>query len=150
MLVLPPRGSELLIRWIFQLSGRRLPQTASSYVCPNISLNVGGQKSSAFERYSIATLGILLQLGVIAYAGAGVYSQGREQDFLHDKESMSAYAFPLMASGTMIMVLGMFLCACVVDRCTSEVIWVVPEHERRTLRLAWLQKGIKFHSTITV
>ena len=123
-----------------------MPQLASNFVYPNVSLNVGGQKSSDFERYSIAALGVFLQLGVIAYAGAGTYTHGHKNDFLHDDEATPGYGFPLLAGGTIIMVFGMFLCAHIVDESTSEEGWIVPKYETRNLRLVWLQKGTKIRS----
>lgn len=120
-----------------------LPQLAFDIVYPNVSLNVGGQKSSDFERYLIAAIGVFLQLGVIAYAGAGTYNHGHKHDFLHDDKAAPGYGFPLLAGGTMIMVFGMFLCARIIDESTSEESWMVPKHERRNLRLVWLQKGMK-------
>lgn len=118
-----------------------LPQLASNFVYPNVSLNVGGQKSSDFERYSIAVLGVFLQLCVIAYAGVGAYTHGHKHDILNEEKATPGYGFPLIAGGTMTMVLGMFLCARVIDESTSEESWVVPKHETRNLRLVWLQKG---------
>lgn len=112
-------------------------------MCPNISLNIGGQKSSDLERWSLAIFGILLQLSVIVFAGFEVlFSETPSLDFWKEKEPPPRYAFPLMAGGIATLILGMFLCAHVIDTSTADESWVVPGHEKRHLRLAWLQKGM--------
>ena len=104
---------------------------------PNISLNVSSQKTSDGELWAIAIIGIFIQLGVIAFAGFGALHGDR---FRKDGKRVVPYAFPLMAGGTVALVLGMFLCAHIIDKNTVETRWV-PESKSRVLSFKWVQKG---------
>jgi hypothetical protein len=104
---------------------------------PNISLNVGGQRTSGLELWAIAVFGIMLQLGVVAFAGVGVFLPGWESSFKKNSKAVVSYAFPLMASGTVTLAVGMLLCAYIIDASTEEKVWKLDDR----VRLAWLQKG---------
>ena len=112
---------------------------------PNISLNVSSQKTSDGELWAIAIIGIFIQLGVIAFAGFGALQGGR---FRKDGKRVVPYAFPLMAGGTVALVLGMFLCAHIIDKNTVETRWV-PESTSGDLSFKWVQKGNNITETST-
>ncbi|KIL95639.1 hypothetical protein FAVG1_00377 [Fusarium avenaceum] len=84
---------------------------------PNISLNVHPQKRA--EIRIAAVIGTLLQLGVLIYAGFATYHHALR---FPKEESLpvSNYAFPCTATGTILLVTGLLLCADVVEKRTAE------------------------------
>ncbi|KAF7939345.1 uncharacterized protein EAE97_007425 [Botrytis byssoidea] len=86
---------------------------------PNISLNIH-PKQNRGELFVAAVLGIILQAGVIVFSAVVAYDNrfgaavgGRP----------SAYAFPTLASGTAVLVIGMGICASVIGESTDECVW---------------------------
>ncbi|KAG5665468.1 hypothetical protein KAF25_009593 [Fusarium avenaceum] len=84
---------------------------------PNISLNVHPQKRA--EIRIAAVIGTFLQLGVLIYAGFATYHHAlrfpKEENL-----PVSNYAFPCTATGTILLVTGLLLCADVVEKRTAE------------------------------
>ncbi|KAF5973492.1 ankyrin repeat protein [Fusarium bulbicola] len=85
---------------------------------PNISLNVHPQKRH--EVRMAAILGPLLQVGVLIYAGFATYYYTMRFP-KEENKPVSNYAFPCTASGTILLVTGLLLCADVVEKRTAEV-----------------------------
>ncbi|KAF7893765.1 hypothetical protein EAF00_007279 [Botryotinia globosa] len=88
---------------------------------PNISLNIH-PKQNRGELFVAAVLGIILQAGVIIFSAFVAYDNrfgaavgGRP----------SAYAFPTLASGTAVLVIGMGICALVIGESTDECVWEI-------------------------
>jgi len=110
---------------------------------PNIALNVCGQRVSKLELKVVALIGILLQLGVIVFAGLSVQKSPVPWNgkFKKDGRPAQAYSFPLMAFGTMALVFGMFICACIVERSSTEMTWNIKEPSGTLVKVAWLQRG---------
>jgi ankyrin repeat protein len=108
---------------------------------PNVGLNLGGQRVSHLEMKVVAVTGLLLQLGVIAFAGLGVYLSTWNQRFKKKGEQVQRHAFPSMVSGTVALVIGMFLCCHIVERSTTEKNWAVNEPDGNRVMVAWLQRG---------
>ncbi|KAF8245467.1 hypothetical protein K440DRAFT_517209, partial [Wilcoxina mikolae CBS 423.85] len=110
---------------------------------PNVSLNVGGQRVSDIELKIVAVVGTLLQGGVVAFAGVAVLHPRWSTMFSkHDQLTVAPFAFPTMAVGTFALVVGMFLCAHIVDGSTVEDRWEITDPRAN---LAWLQKGGKIN-----
>ncbi|KAG5759399.1 hypothetical protein H9Q72_012477 [Fusarium xylarioides] len=84
----------------------------------------------------VASFGILLQLGVLIYFGFITYYPTLK--FKKDDKRVLGYAFPFAAGGTLVLVLGMLLCAHVVDRSTTEVGY--GPAPGREMRMIWLQQ----------
>ncbi|KAK0372576.1 hypothetical protein CLIM01_10071 [Colletotrichum limetticola] len=84
---------------------------------PNITLNSHNITSRA-ELRTAALWGILLQLGLVAYAGCSVYHPAL--GFLKDGNPVARYAFPCHWVGTLLLVVGLLLCAHVVESSTVE------------------------------
>ncbi|KAF5868333.1 putative ankyrin repeat protein [Botrytis fragariae] len=93
---------------------------------PNISLNTH-PKQNMFELALAAILGIVLQAGVIIFSGFVAYDN-RLGAMVGG--APSAYAFPILASGTIILVLGMGICAVVIGKSTDEVAWELKPEEK--------------------
>ncbi|KAG0636075.1 hypothetical protein HOY80DRAFT_1090207 [Tuber brumale] len=108
------------------------PRDADPISTPNISLNICGIRGQG-ELWLFAILGIVLQFGCLIFIGVTRYhpriNWGRDKN--------SGYAYPLMASGTLLLVIGMIACSRVVQASSEEDIWV----SKRSFRILWLQKG---------
>lgn len=105
---------------------------------PNISLNL----SESHSRTAIgifAVMGIILQLGVLAFFAVMTYPAYIRDDFKKDDEAVPEHAFPLAASGTILLVVGLLLCARVVESSTHEQRYKPTEGYE--IRLYWLQQG---------
>ena len=121
---------------------------------PNISLNIhGGSRSS--ELYAAAICGIILQFGVLVFCGFSVYHPRFSKGFPKNGQRIRPYAFPAMATGTIILAIGMVICSFVVEASTEEKAYFAPEttgastgneeHPRPQrdlkVRTIWLQKS---------
>lgn len=92
---------------------------------PNISLNVhahGGSK--VLDLVFVAVVGIVMQFGFLVFVGAGVYHPTWKNNFLKEGQPVASYAYPLLAIGTIFIVLGMMICSAIVERSTEEKRWV--------------------------
>jgi hypothetical protein len=105
---------------------------------PNLGLNIGGQWVSDLELKAIAMVGIILQGGVLAFAGiSGPLSLDSKLEKNH--KPVRLYSFPLMAAGTVGLIVGMFLCANIIERSTAETTWTV--ENSRINKVSWLQRS---------
>jgi len=105
---------------------------------PNIAINIGGQRVSDFEFRAVALIGISLQMGVIVFAGLSVIWPSWKGEFTKGGKPVLPYAFPSMAVGTVALIIGMFLCAHIIERSTAEETWAIQQNQ---MRVAWLQRG---------
>ena len=115
---------------------------------PNMGLNLSDRRVSSTEYYLVATIGFVLQAGVIVFAGVEVYLPIWKKRFEKGGKEYPKYALPLMAVGTVTLVFGMFFCCLIVERSTTEDTWavrkpnkVIKEESKDKVRVAWLQKG---------
>ena len=117
------------------------PTSRNITLVPNIGLNLSGQQMSHFEFRAVALVGVVLQLGVIVFAGAGVNVSHWKQKFENDRRPVLTYAFPFIASSTVAFVIEMFMCCYIIEQCTTEATWYIKEPEGYQIMVAWLQKG---------
>lgn len=104
---------------------------------PNVSLNLNPPKRSG-ERYSLAVLGVIIQLAVLAIDGLVMYYW----KWLKGGLPVQTYAYPLTVVGTVFLVFGMFICAGVINKSTTKVTWVRgPAGEKLKIRILYLQRG---------
>lgn len=123
-------------------SGPGLENATSDLVhVPNIGLNLSEQLVSRLEFWAVAIVGVLLQLGVVVFAGVSVHPPARKQNFEKDGRSVQTPAFPLMAAGTGALVIGMFMCCHIVDQRTTEATWYIEKPNGYRVMVSWLQKG---------
>ena len=115
--------------------------TSNVNLAPNIGLNLSGERVSRLEFKAVAVFGVLLQLGVVVFAGVGVYLAAWKQKFEKDGRPVQRHAFPSMAAGTVALVIGMFMCCHIVERSTTEATWHIKEPDGYRVMVAWLQKG---------
>ncbi|KAG0644016.1 hypothetical protein HOY80DRAFT_858335, partial [Tuber brumale] len=99
---------------------------------PNISLNFCETKGQR-ELWLFAILGFTLQFGSLVFIGVARYH--RKLNWKEDENS--EYAYPLMASGTLLLVMGMMACSHVVQASSVETTWVA----KKKFKILWLQKS---------
>ncbi|KAL7811573.1 ankyrin repeat-containing domain protein [Trichoderma gracile] len=105
---------------------------------PNLLLNCHDRVQRG-EIYLAAAFGVFLQLGALVFFGFITYDPPTKgQFFLKDGKRIVAYAFPCAAGGTVLLVLGLFICAWVVEMSTTETCYEAPNHH---MFVVWLQKG---------
>ncbi|ERF70465.1 hypothetical protein EPUS_04743 [Endocarpon pusillum Z07020] len=103
---------------------------------PNILFNVRPAKSR-LRLYFTAVAGVLLQFGVLVFSGFITYYPTLA--FPKGDSPVIGYAYPLTASGTLLLVLGMLICSFVVEQFTNEETWKTKGG--RKFDLMWLQQG---------
>ncbi|TGO30374.1 hypothetical protein BPAE_0006g01150 [Botrytis paeoniae] len=104
-------------------SKRSQSESNDSDRAPNISLNLH-PKQTTWELFVAAILGIILQVGVMLFSGFVAYND-RFGAMIGGRPS--AYAFPILASGTAVLVFGMGICALVIGQSTDEELWRLGE-----------------------
>ena len=125
---------------ILSSNTNRPPETRNMEgATPNIALNISDRRVSRLEMKAVAMVGVLLQSGVLIFAGFSVLYWPWNVKFDKDGESVKPYAFPLVCTGTATLVLGMFFCSLIVERSTDEEKWDI--NEGKKFQVVWLQKG---------
>ncbi|KAL6887264.1 hypothetical protein HDV57DRAFT_525688 [Trichoderma longibrachiatum] len=104
---------------------------------PNLLLNCHDRVSRR-EIYIYAALGVIIQFDVLIYFGiSSYYLPINHRFFLKVGKRIVGYAFPCAAAGTILLVLGLFICARVVEKSTTETYYKAPNHQ---MFVVWLQK----------
>jgi hypothetical protein len=106
---------------------------------PNLSLNVGIRRPPDWIFWSIAIIGITLQIGVLALAGVGVWMLG--WDLSNGRGSARDYAPIMFIVGTTLLCVGMWGCAFLIGQTTQEVRFQRKAISDREPRLLWIQPG---------
>ncbi|KAK0732028.1 hypothetical protein B0H67DRAFT_679539 [Lasiosphaeris hirsuta] len=88
---------------------------------PNLSLNVGIVKPPDWVLYVIAATGFVLQAGVLALAGTGVWILGWNLNGGGSSSASRDYAPAMFITGTALMCGGMWSCAALIGQTTHEV-----------------------------
>ncbi|KAF4460127.1 ankyrin repeat [Fusarium albosuccineum] len=111
----------------------------NSSTSPNIALNCHNRVKRG-EVKAFAAIGTFLQTGVLLYSGfASQYPILKSKKaFQKGDKEITAYAYPCTAVGTFLVVVGMILCAHVVESSTTEKNHQISESCRG--RLVWLQQ----------
>lgn len=119
--------------------GRKAPMVAPN---PNLSLNIGIRRPPNWILVTIAIVGLVLQIGVLALAGVGVWNLGWN---LSEGGGSAArdYAPIMFIVGTTLLCTGMWGCAFLIGQTTQEVRF---ERKSDTTqggkpRLVWVQPG---------
>ena len=106
---------------------------------PNISLNIH-RGSKTGELYAVALCGIVLQFGMLVFCGLSVYHQEFSRRFPKNGRPVETYAFPIMALGTILLMVGMLICSAAVEITTEEMEYR-PVKAASHVGLLWLQKS---------
>jgi len=89
------------------------------------------------------------------YSGMTVYNQAFKPNFSKGGRTVNTYAYPIMAIGTVTLIIGVALCSAVIEMSSTESEWVVqplmtnsqPSMERSmNVRLLWLQRSNSVNS----
>ena len=110
---------------------------------PNMQLNISINSKSIRKREYIllfcAFLGTTLQLTVLVVSGLTVYYKAL---FNRIGVSNKAYGFPLFATGTLLLVLGMMICSYTIEQSTIERLWLPIKNSANQpeLGIIWLQR----------
>jgi len=109
---------------------------------PNLSLNVGIVKKPDWAFYTIAVAGLVLQVGVLALAGTGVWIL-QWNSSATDSSASRDYAPAMFIVGTVLLCGGMWSCAALIGQTTHEVRFrrAGPLASAHQPRLLWLQPG---------
>jgi hypothetical protein len=108
---------------------------------PNISLNLY-HGSSWKTLAGAAFIGIIVQLGVVAYSGLVTFHPGlrtRIPPYSKETPHLAKLGFILVASGTVLLSLGLITVCNIIETSTSEKEWRVND-QRKELRVMWLQR----------
>ncbi|KAF3168866.1 hypothetical protein TWF751_007621 [Orbilia oligospora] len=93
---------------------------------PNISLNILGDPTSKLELVLVAFTTTILQLGVVAFQITITYFSPFNREFTKGGNPPASYACPLTVAGTLLVMIGMFICAMVVQLKSREDKWLAP------------------------
>ncbi|OPB44973.1 hypothetical protein A0O28_0091110 [Trichoderma guizhouense] len=108
---------------------------------PNLSLNVGIKRKPPSVFWAVAMIGVILQVGVLAFAVLVTYYLRWERDGIRPE----SYACPLTIIGTVLLCGGIFLCAFLVGESTKEQVFRRKQDDRdkQSSRetLYWVQPG---------
>jgi hypothetical protein len=121
---------------------------------PNISLNLH-HGSGLAALAAAAITGIILQSGVVVYAGAVTFNpwlRKRVPPYDDDRPHLAMLGFVLLASGTIILTISLAVVCNVIETSTSEREWVVnhprsiAQSDKTTatpgqLRVMWIQRA---------
>ncbi|RPA82272.1 hypothetical protein BJ508DRAFT_208215, partial [Ascobolus immersus RN42] len=123
---------------------------ASPRLCaPNLFLNLRPQISAKdkWELRGFALVGVILQAGGLAFSGTMAYHPDMRIKLQKEGHPVDSYAYPLATAGTLVLILGMWICSFVIERSTEEESWIVKNpnrknrHSRIPFRVAWIQQG---------
>lgn len=110
-------------------------------IAPNLTLNLSPTLISRLELVTVAAIEVILQVGVLLWAGLAVYCSPWSDKFHKSGEKVGSHAYPTFATGTVALLIAMFTCAHIVERRTVEKTWEFDSTESSDLQVAWLQKG---------
>ena len=100
---------------------KSISPTNNENLPPNISLNIHGG-SNPIELWVCATLATILQTAVLVWSAITAYSS-----YARKRSQLSginpSIGFPLQAAGTVLLTLGLFLCAGIIDSASCEQHW---------------------------
>ncbi|OAL52193.1 hypothetical protein IQ07DRAFT_609934 [Pyrenochaeta sp. DS3sAY3a] len=104
---------------------------------PNLSFNIGIKKMPKAYKCGVATLGLTLQTGVLIFASLTAYHD--PENFLIEEKPAENYGFPFVFSGTLLVSCGMFLCAYIIDKGSSEISY--EQRCKKNSTIYWVQPG---------
>ncbi|KIN00710.1 hypothetical protein OIDMADRAFT_124302, partial [Oidiodendron maius Zn] len=107
---------------------------------PNIALSVNGGGASDSELFLLTVFGIFAQSAVVCLAAVETLVNDWKPRFENAGEPVGSYAFPLMAMGTALLVVGMVMCSHIIESGSKKGQW---SPERSDVTLAWLQRGTR-------
>lgn len=104
---------------------------------PNLAPNVETRSLPQPWLLALGVIGVFLQIGVLVFAALVQY---RPMTLAETEDPVPEYAFYILLGGTLLLSVGMFLCARIIERSTSEAYWE-PAEGYQDVEVVWLQKG---------
>ncbi|UKZ67001.1 uncharacterized protein TrAtP1_008165 [Trichoderma atroviride] len=104
---------------------------------PNISLNLGLKRQSTVVLYIVAAIGLMLQSGIIIFAGIGPWILGWNAQKL-SSEAAQDYAPGIFIAGTVALCLGIWSCAVLVGQTSDGRTF---KRRDDSSRIYWVQLG---------
>ncbi|RPA81717.1 ankyrin [Ascobolus immersus RN42] len=139
------------------IEARTVPGNTETHIgaiAPNLFLNLRSRMSNwrRWEQRAFLILGVALQAGVLAFTGPTTYHPKLKFKFMKEGDPVESQAYPLTAVGTVLLVLGMWVCSFVVESSTREDVWEVretgsipssclPPQPTKPFRVFWLQQS---------
>ncbi|GAB1318024.1 hypothetical protein MFIFM68171_08234 [Madurella fahalii] len=111
-----------------------------THPAPNMSLNCRADHKR-WQLWVCAGIGIIMQAGVVIFFG--FLTEHGTLGFEKDGEPVEDYAMPTATVGTLMLVAGILICAHVVEKSSTEVVYeVIKKGNECTAAVAivWLQK----------
>ncbi|OAQ97346.1 hypothetical protein LLEC1_05056 [Akanthomyces lecanii] len=99
--------------------GQKDNKSNARFFAPNLSLNIGIKKQPTTVFWIVCLGGLILQGGVLLLAAIVTY----HLKWKKDEKLPNSYACPLVLIGTLLLGLGIFLCAFLVGQSTDEAVW---------------------------
>ncbi|KAM5345163.1 hypothetical protein ACJ41O_011025 [Fusarium nematophilum] len=119
--------------------------------CPNPEVEVKTLRdaldSGRAGVYVAAVVGMVLQIAVLLYPWLITRHSRYKDTFTKDDEPVDPPALLFFTFGTLGLVVGMFLCARIVDRSTEETHYEASNGDK--LRIVWLQKNNTVNDQVT-
>ncbi|KAH8424827.1 uncharacterized protein LDX57_002570 [Aspergillus melleus] len=91
---------------------------------PNLTLNVAKALISPVITWSLALLGVIVQLAVLAIAVMVTYRWHVPEQ----GSSVDRYGFPVFLTGSVVLSVGIFLCSYIIENTTDEVNFDLYRH----------------------
>ncbi|QGA22069.1 hypothetical protein EYB26_009783 [Talaromyces marneffei] len=129
------QAGSITIQRLSEVAGKVWTDLEKNAKLPNLSLNKGIRRRAPFWFHLAASFGVALQFSVIIYAALTVFYWPAA--FLKNGSPVGSYAFPMFVLGTVILTLGMFLCAVLVESHSKKHIFTLPDESR----VYWIQPG---------
>lgn len=108
-------------------------------LAPCVSLNISSD--SIRDLAIVAILGMAIQLGMLAFSAASVYHPSFKNRFQKSDSAVEQWAFPMMATGTGLLVIGMIICSRIVGNYSDE-FEILPAGKQK-MHLLWVQREHK-------
>lgn len=106
---------------------------------PSLILNVCSKSLKRPFLLVLGVFGVALQVGVLVFSALIQYQL---IPFAKNAAPAPAYAFYVTVGGTLLLGLGVFLCARIIEKSTEETYWAPTDsHSFYRSKLVWLQQG---------
>ncbi|OBS29449.1 hypothetical protein FPOA_03385 [Fusarium poae] len=111
----------------------------TKHLAPNMTLNCSAD-GERWQMWACAVVGIIIQSGVLIFFG--FLTEYKTLRFEKDDIPVENYAMPMAVVGTLVLNLGILVCAHAVDESSREEVYEVT-HSSAAVAMVWLQKKTK-------
>ncbi|QPC77871.1 hypothetical protein HYE68_008623 [Fusarium pseudograminearum] len=108
-------------------------------LAPNMTLNCSAD-GERWQMWACAAGGIIIQSGVLIFFG--FLTEYKTMRFEKDDSPVEKYAMPMSVVGTLVLNLGILVCAHAVDESSKETVHEVSDSSA-AVAMVWLQKKTK-------